>query len=206
MPEAAVELIKDIELARGASNGSKKSWDALVDAYAPLVRGAVADYLRSLVGKPSEKEIGALTIEIFKSLTADGFAKLREYRGEASLGTFIAVLATARVQEYVRQEHEKTRFSNICSDSTGTLWRRSEKEADLAARGMEPPFDEALAALHPLDAVIIRMFYHHSLEYEEISALLRMNMGSVTKAMQTARANLAEQLAARKRRIEEFLY
>ena len=206
MPETALDTAKDLELARGAAGGSKKSWDSLVDSYAPLVRGTVADYLGSLVEKPSEKEIGALALDFFKSLSADKFEKLEKYRGESSLGSYLAVLAAFFVHDYVKIEHEKTRFANICTDAGGTLWCRVAKEAAVADRGIEDVLEQALASLHPLEALVVRLFYFHALEYEEISALLHMNMGSVTKTVQTARANLAERLAARGRRIEEFLY
>jgi len=199
-------MTSDIELVRQVAGGSKKAWDGMVASYGGLVRSVVADFLSSLVGTPSEQEVGEITFNIFESLVSEKFAFFKTFPEKASLPPMLAVYTVKRVQAYLRSERKSGRFQGISDDSVSSIWSRSEKEEEIEKKGLAPDFEEAMSGLDPEEAVVIRLFYFHEMEYEDISSLLRMNIGSITRTLKGGRSRLSKRLSASGHKIDEFLY
>lgn len=199
-------MTTDVELARQVAGGSKKAWDDLAASYGGLVRSVVNDYFAALVGTPSKQEVGELTFKVFESLAEDDFRFFRNIPEGASLPPLLAAETVKRVQAYLRSERKSGRFQGISDDSVSAIWSRSDKEEELEQKGLAPDLEEAMEGLEPLEAAVIRLFYFHELEYEDIASLLKINIGSITRTLQNGRSRLSGRLQAKGKKIDDFLY
>lgn len=200
----ALEL--DAELARAVSTGDKIAWDRFVTMYGGLVRSVVSDYLGCLIAKPSAADVHAITKSLFKDVAADKFAMLTRFESGSTLDTFLAIAAAHRVQEYIRIEQEKGRYTSLSTDQNNVLWCSNEKETTIKDKGLAAPVEEALASIEPDEAIVFRLFYFHEVEYEDIGAVLHMNIASVTRTLKNARDKVSKKLADAGRSIDEILY
>lgn len=91
----------DRELLEQCFSGSELAWRMFCDRYLGLVVQVVAHTTRSF-GQSAGQSTGAaqdvtrrdaLVVETFNALLEKDFAVLRRFRGESSLGTYIAVVA-----------------------------------------------------------------------------------------------------------------
>lgn len=95
----------DRELLEQCFSGSELAWRMFCDRYLGLVVQVVAHTTRSFgqsAGQSAGQSTGAaqdvtrrdaLVVETFNALLEKDFAVLRRFRGESSLGTYIAVVA-----------------------------------------------------------------------------------------------------------------
>lgn len=94
--EAAIE--SDQKLVHAILDGSLTAWHEFIDRYSGLIFGIIR---RRLVME-DEDEIRSIYVDILKSLY-DG--RLKMYRGEARLSTWLTVYTRSRVFDFFRQRY-----------------------------------------------------------------------------------------------------
>jgi RNA polymerase sigma factor (sigma-70 family) len=88
---------QDLDLVRAIMSGSVESWHAFVDRYS----GLVFSVLRQQLFVEDEDEIQNVYVDILEDLYEN---KLREYRGKASLATWLVLVTRGRAVDYLRKK------------------------------------------------------------------------------------------------------
>ena len=168
----------NLDLARRCIDGDEDAWRGLYAACAPGLLGRMVRFLQRR-GRPSPQQDEAEEIlgQVFSSLVENGFALLRSFRGESSLGGWLAVVAVRRAQNYLRTEaREHARRPRAAGPG------RDREESPLDALERDEAMGllrEASEKLPPRDRLILHLHFIESLSYGEIASRLRVSANSV---------------------------
>ncbi len=181
----------DDDLLKRCLSRQPGSWNDFVDRYLSLIYHAIhfTAHLRSARLMPEDVE--DIAAEVLVQLVADNYKALREFKREASLSTYLTVIARRICV------HELTRRQAVRDEIRKGVTHRPEEESDdsaAAAKGMEK-LDEVDALLRRLSGQqreIVRLYYLESRTYEEISTELNVPVNTIGSILTRARAKLRE--------------
>ena len=181
----------DADLLKRCLSKQPGSWNDFVDRYLSLIYHAIhfSAHLRS--AKLSPEDVEDIAAEVLVQLVADNSKALREFKGEASLSTYLTVIARRICV------HELTRRQAVRDEIRKGVIRAPDEETDdsaAAAKGMEK-LDEVDALLRRLSGKqreIVRLYYLESRTYEEISTELNVPVNTIGSILTRARAKLRE--------------
>ena len=181
----------DKDLLKRCLSRQPGSWNDFIDRYLALFYHAThfTAHLRS--AKLAPEDVEDLVAEILVQIVADNYRVLRDFKGTASLATYLTVIARricvhelARrqtVREQIRKGESRV-LDDILDDSLA------------AQKGLEK-LDEVEALLRKLggkDREIVRQFYLEGRTYEEISTELNIPVNTIGSVLSRARAKLRE--------------
>ncbi len=181
----------DADLLKRCLSKQPGSWNDFVDRYLSLIYHAIhfSAHLRS--AKLSPEDVEDIAAEVLVQLVADNAKALREFKGEASLSTYLTVIARRICV------HELTRRQAVRDEIRKGVSRAPDEDTDdsaAAAKGMEK-LDEVDALLRRLSGKqreIVRLYYLESRTYEEISTELNVPVNTIGSILARARAKLRE--------------
>ena len=181
----------DADLLKRCLSKQPGSWNDFVDRYLSLIYHAIhfSAHLRS--AKLSPEDVEDIAAEVLVQLVADNSKALREFKGEASLSTYLTVIARRICV------HELTRRQAVRDEIRKGVTRAPDEDTDdsaAAAKGMEK-LDEVDALLRRLSGKqreIVRLYYLESRTYEEISTELNVPVNTIGSILTRARAKLRE--------------
>ena len=180
----------DRALLQRCLNHEPGAWNDFVDRYLGLIYHVIRHtaHLRSVPLSPEDTE--DVAAEILLQLVANDYAIFRQFRGHASLATYLTVIARRTcIQELVRR--------------TGGQEAQARPEVHRAANREEQP--RALQGLENLEEVqrllrklparerqVVRLFYFEGRTYEEISTALHIPVNSIGPILSRARQKLRQ--------------
>ena len=181
----------DADLLKRCLSKQPGSWNDFVDRYLSLIYHAIhfSAHLRS--AKLSPEDVEDIAAEVLVQLVADNYRALREFKREASLSTYLTVIARRICV------HELTRRQAVRDEIRKGVTRAPDEDTDdsaAAAKGMEK-LDEVDALLRRLSGKqreIVRLYYLESRTYEEISTELNVPVNTIGSILTRARAKLRE--------------
>ena len=181
----------DDDLLKRCLTKQPGSWNDFVDRYLSLIYHAIhfTAHLRS--SRLSPEDVEDIAAEVLVQLVADNAKALREFKREASLSTYLTVIARRICV------HELTRRQAVRDEIRKGVAHRHEEDTDdsaAAAKGMEK-LDEVEALLRRLSGQqreIVRLYYLESRSYEEISTELNVPVNTIGSILTRARAKLRE--------------
>jgi RNA polymerase sigma-70 factor (ECF subfamily) len=175
--------LEDQELMEKAKNGDKAAFSMLVRKYEQTVAGVVIGMLGP--GGDAEDVGQHVFIRFYKALN--------EYRGEASLGTYLTRIAiNLSLNELKRQQRRKMFFFNPTSDShefdikDEQEWQDeydTKQAVQLALQQLDPKFRSV---------VVLRMLQGYSTK--ETAQILKLPVGTVLSRLNRAQDKLKELL------------
>ena len=188
----APESCADCALIQRLLGGEAAAWEAFVDRYAGLVRRRVRDVAEAFGRSGDWSTVDDVTAEVFASLLARDAAALRAFRGQSSLSTYLAVIATriARrmIARVLRGAHTQTGSfeeiepAQLRADPQSLLIGREEKEELLALVDRLPERQREL----------IVAFYREEQTYAEISTRFDIPIGSIGTTLRRAESKLRQ--------------
>ena len=181
----------DRALLQRCLNHEPGAWNDFVDRYLGLIYHVIRHtaHLRSVPLSPEDTE--DVAAEILLQLVANDYAVFRQFRGHASLATYLTVIARRTcIQELVRR--------------TGGQEAQARPEVHRAAANREEQ-PKALQGLENLEEVqrllrklparerqVVRLFYFEGRTYEEISTALHIPVNSIGPILSRARQKLRQ--------------
>jgi RNA polymerase sigma factor (sigma-70 family) len=179
----------DLDLVARLVEGDPPAWERFEREHAP---GALAA-IRAAAGPGDSGLVDDAFAELLKDLVAAGCRALRGFRGEASLGTWLAVLGR-RVLGRLRSERAREQSSRRLAAAESARAHASPSAAsaaspaDAAVRREEAAALElALASLAPRDRLVLALFYEQGLGHREIARLTGIGETSVSQVLARAR-------------------
>ena len=158
----------DRTLLKRCLNKDPGSWNDFVDRFLSLIYHVIGytAHLRSVRLAPEDVE--DIAAEVLLKIVANNFKVLREFRGEASLATYLTVVARRIcIQELVRRQNVKDAIKR----GESRLPEVEPDDAPAAVKGMErlEEVEKLLRRLSGREREIVRLYYLEGRTYEEIS-------------------------------------
>lgn len=178
----------DRDLLRRCLAKDAGSWNDFVDRFLSLIYHVIGytAHLRSVRISPEDKE--DIAAEVLLKIVEKDFHILREFRGHASLATYLTVIAR-RIAMREMARRQKVKESIARGDS-----RFHEPEIDdpVAAKSMErlEEVEKLLRRLSGREREIVRLYYMEGRTYEEISISTDVPVNTIGAVLSRARKKL----------------
>lgn len=167
------------------------SWNDFVDRYLSLIYHVIGytAHLRSVRVAPEDLE--DVAAEVLLKLVNNNFKALREFRGHASLATYLTVIARRiAVQELARRQTIKDSIRR----GESRLAEVEPDDAPAAVKGIErlEEVDALLKRLGGREREIVQLYYLEGRTYEEISTATDVPVNTIGAVLSRARKKLRE--------------
>src|SRR5207248_2709106 len=168
----------DRTLIQRCLNHQPGAWNDFVDRYLGLIYHVVhhTAYLRSTPLRPEDTE--DLAAEILLQIVANDYAALRQFRGQSSLATYLAVIAR-RICAHELSRRKATR------ETAGAADREDRPKAEIGLENLEE-VERLLRKLPTREREVVRLFYLEGRTYEEISAELGIPVNTIGPVLSRA--------------------
>jgi RNA polymerase sigma-70 factor (ECF subfamily) len=167
------------------------AWNDFVDRYLSLIYHAIHHTAHLRSARLTPEDVEDIAAEVLVQLITNEYKALKEFRGSASLSTYLTVIARRIcVHEITRRQQVREAIRKGESKAVAV----DEADDPAAAKAMEKLEDvEALLRrLKGKEQQIVRLFYMEGHTYEEISTELDIPVNSIGAVLSRARAKLRE--------------
>lgn len=175
----------DRDLLQRCLRRERGSWNDFVDRYLGLVYHTIhhTAYLRSVPLQPEDVEDAAA--EVLLEIIADDYAALRQFRGQASLATYLTVIARRvavhSLNKRAARPERQTRDGRADRIDNRKLPGGLESVEEVA---------KFIKRLPTRERRVVRLFYLEGRSYEEISTALHLPVNSIGPVLSRARKML----------------
>jgi RNA polymerase sigma-70 factor (ECF subfamily) len=178
----------DRDLLRRCLAHQPGAWNDFVDRFLGLIYHVIhhTSHLRSAPLKPEDVE--DLAAEVLLQIVANDYAVLRQFRGNASLATYLTVIARRIcVHELARRASARE-----VQPANATEMAEQEAEEPHRAAGLErlEEVEKLLGRLPAREREVVRLHYIEGRTYEEIATELNIPVNSIGPILSRARKKL----------------
>lgn len=183
MPLSAI----DRQLLERCLRHDAGAWNDFVDRYMGLIYHVIhhVSHARSVVLKPDDVE--DLAAEIFLEIVDDDYRLLRNFRREAALPTYLAVVARRICVKELIKRHREAELGHVTA-SRAVVGEEDSDNIEPIASAEE--VDRMLADLPEREAQVVRLYHLQYLNYRQISKQLNIPENSVGPILANARKRL----------------
>ncbi|MCA9135932.1 MAG: sigma-70 family RNA polymerase sigma factor [Planctomycetales bacterium] len=182
----------ETELIDGLLGGSSRAWEVLIDRYGGLVRSRVIDVACLFGRKGDWSTIDDVTAEVFASLLARDAAALRCFRGQSSLATYLAVIATRVARRMVAKIVRETLVQPESLDDLDARTHQTGPESMLIGREERERLLVMVDRLPKRQRELVVAFYREEQTYAEISHRFDIPIGSIGTTLRRAEERLRQ--------------
>jgi RNA polymerase sigma-70 factor, ECF subfamily len=167
------------------------SWNDFVDRYLSLIYHVIQHTAHLRSARPNPEDIEDIAAEVLLQIVADDYKVLRQFKGVASLATYLTVIARRiTIHELNRRQtvREQLRKGDV-SEAPDLA-----DESLAAQKGLESleEVEHLLRKLKGRDREVVRLFYLEGRTYEEISTELNIPVNTIGALLTRARQKLRE--------------
>jgi RNA polymerase sigma-70 factor (ECF subfamily) len=183
---------RDLRLARGACAGEEAAWSELVDELGPRIYAIALHFVHDRTRAED------LTQDVFMKLHQN----LHKYNGKVPLAGWTLRVARNLCIDHYRRHRIETASTLSSPEILEQVAARDNPARHAQQRQLLAQADEALAAMDPQVALIIRLRDLEGLTYEEIATLTGLRLGTVKSKLHRGRKELFATLRVKWRRDE----
>lgn len=178
----------DRNLLKQCLNQKPGAWQDFVDRYIGLFVHVIQHTAHARSAPLATDDVDDLCSEVFMTLLTDDFAVLRNFRGESSLATYLAVIARRVVVREITQRRRARALGHVDAHQAALDEAHAKSEIPRIENA-----DEVAVMLNGLsksDAAIVRQFHLEGRSYREISSSLGIPENTIGPTLSRARAQL----------------
>ncbi|MBL8863984.1 MAG: sigma-70 family RNA polymerase sigma factor [Planctomycetia bacterium] len=167
------------------------AWNDFVDRYLSLIYHVIGYTAHLRSAKVNAEDVEDIAAEVLLQIVADDYKVLRQFRGNASLSTYLTVIArricvhelTRRqaVREAIRKG--EARVDDVPDSAEGSI-------AEIKSLERLDEVDRLLRKLSGKEREIVRLFYLEGRTYEEISTETGVPVNTIGAVLSRAREKL----------------
>ena len=162
-----------------------RAWEDFVDRFLGLVLHVIKHTAQARGIRLSPQDRDDLCAEVFLHILKDDFAILRHFRGQASLATYLTVVARRIiVRRLLAMQSQSTLSKHLPSEPAAST---PLPETRLANR---EEAQRLLSQLDGMEAEVVRLFHLEGKSYHEISQATGIPENSIGPILSRARAKL----------------
>jgi RNA polymerase sigma-70 factor, ECF subfamily len=177
----------DRALLQRCFNKQPGAWNDFVDRFLGLIYHVVSHtaHLRSMPLRPEDTE--DLAAEILLQIVSGDYAVLRQFKGNSSLATYLAVIAR---RICVHELARRTAAQEVRSrDGRPAPEPEEPPKAEIGLESLEE-VEKILGKLPHRDREVVRLYYLEGRSYEEISTELGIPVNTIGPILSRARKRL----------------
>lgn len=182
----------DLRLVRKLLTQQKKAWHEFVQRFQDLVYARVHQTLERARVQYDRSDVEDIFAEVFSSLLANDARSLRNFRGESSLATWLAVVTQRvcnrqirKLQRQPAQPHDSRPLADLVVEP-----RAADQLNDLIQKEDVNRLKSKMRKLETNDQEILDLYFFEELGYGEISQRMGISINSVGPKLQRARERL----------------
>jgi RNA polymerase sigma-70 factor (ECF subfamily) len=182
--------VNEQELIARCISGQDDAWRDLLLAYDPVLRHLARLYLRSLNAPGDDTQVEEIRSGVLEMLVAHDARILRTFKWQCSFETWLRVIIRTVCVRSVRRKKIDPRELRSPEAPVAPLDRLLSEERSRAVR-------DALNALPERERTVLSMFFVDGKSYREISAVLRIPMGTIATLLARTRQRLRDLLESK---------
>lgn len=161
-----------------------KAWEDFVDRYTGLVLHVInhCAQSRSLMLSNADRE--DLAAEILLTVIRDDYRVLRDFRGQASLSTYLTVIARRVAVAQLLKQNQAVPLDAMPAEEAAKADRFEQRITD------QEEVQRLIGQLEDSEASVVRMYHLEGKTYQEISRTTGMPTNSVGPLLSRAREKL----------------
>lgn len=183
-PQATVDVVEDSGLIRRLSAGDEEALGTIMDRYG----GALLHFAHRMVGDLQLAE------EIYQDTLMKAWQQAGTFRVDGHLKAWLFRVARNHAIDYMRKKRVLVDEYTTCAETVATTFR-PEREAERSWLCAE--IFDVIDSLPPAYREVIDLRFFHHLCYQEISAALRIPLGTVKSRINYALTRLSKLLRER---------
>lgn len=176
----------DRELLDRCLSGKTRAWEDFVDRFLGLVIHVINHTAQSRGFKVSPQDVEDLAADVFLALVINDFAVLRRFKGEASLATYLTVVARRVV---VRELLKRKPGQELGDQDEHADAGQSSAEQRIMDRD---EVERLLDGLEGTEAEVVRLYHLEGKSYHEISTALQIPENSIGPTLTRARTKMRQ--------------
>jgi RNA polymerase sigma-70 factor (ECF subfamily) len=175
----------DRELLQRCLTHKAGAWNDFVDRFLGLIYHVISHtaHLRSTPLRPEDTE--DLAAEILLQIISSDYAVLRQFKGNSSLATYLAVIAR---RICVHELARRTAAQEV-QHREGAAEPEEPPKAEIGLESLEE-VEKILGKLPSRDREVVRLYYLEGRSYEEISTELNIPVNTIGPILSRARKKL----------------
>jgi RNA polymerase sigma-70 factor (ECF subfamily) len=163
------------DLIRNIIRGDKEAFDLLVKEYSSLVTSTIYKVFYKYSFNAKKEDVEDLHNALFLSLMENEFKKLRQFKGISSLSSYIYVITTRFVVDFLRKQKKHV---SIDCDETSLLVKDNgvlpDKAIELTEE--EKTVKKIIKTLPPSDQLLLRLVFEKELSPNEVTKIMKISM------------------------------
>jgi RNA polymerase sigma-70 factor, ECF subfamily len=181
----------DRELLQRCLQKQTGAWNDFVDRYLSLLYHVIGYTAHLRSAKVNAEDVEDIAAEVLLQIVADDYKVLRQFRGTASLSTYLTVIARRIcVHELTRRQSVRdairkgeARVDDVPDSNEGSM-------AEIKSLERLDEVDRLLRKLSGKEREIVRLFYLEGRAYEEISTDTGVPVNTIGTVLSRAREKL----------------
>ena len=170
------------------------AWEDFVDRFIGVIVHVIRHTAHARSVPISPDDLDDLCSEVFVELLKDDFAVLRNFRGEASLSTYLTVITRRIVVKEIARRRKSEALGHVTAHQAAVESSGNGSRSSLVDQQDE--VQALMRQLSPEDAQVVEMFYLKGLSYKRIAIELNIAENSIGPILSRAREKLKQQRVA----------
>ncbi len=173
----------DKDLLKRCLEKAPRAWESFADRFSGLIYGVVKWSAEKRGIRISEADISDYVADVFLEIIRDDFAVLRRFRANASLHTYLTVIARRIVVRQLASSHlvSSDLDESDFADQSNVREKFTETREEIQL---------LLSRLDETPRKLVELFYLEEKSYEEISQTLGLPINSIGPTLARARAKM----------------
>ncbi|MGQ0634205.1 MAG: RNA polymerase sigma factor [Planctomycetaceae bacterium] len=182
----------DRDLLKRCLAGDPGSWNDFVDRFLGLFIHVVNHSAHARSVRLALEDVDDLCAEVFVTLCDRDFAVLRQFRGNCSLATYLAVVARRVIVREMARRRMAEALGHVQAHQ-GVVEQAGGERREVERIDDRDEVQRMLQGLPEAEARVVREFHLHGRTYREIAALLGIPENSIGPTLSRARSRLKRQ-------------
>lgn len=192
--------IPEKQLLARCIRGDKEGWNLFVLRFSRLIRHSLHQTLRQKNPPVQPEALDDLHQEVFYSLMADDYRKLRQFRGKngCSLASWIRMIAVRKAIDHLRKKRPTISIEGDLSTSEHSYeypdGKPNPEEKTIKSEELQIVI-QIIQRLSPRHQFFIELFYRRGLSIEEISQIMKLDPNGVYQLRHRIKERIREILS-----------
>jgi RNA polymerase sigma-70 factor (ECF subfamily) len=179
----------DRNLLERCLHGKPRAWEDFVDRFLGLVIHVVNHTAQARSVRLTPEDRDDFCAEVFLAVIRRDFALLRNFRGQSSLATYLAVVARRIVVRQLLSRNSIARLGDGSAQHAAQVVPDPHPEAEQRLSNREE-VERLLDGLPEHEARVVRMFHLEGKTYQQISSALGLPENSIGPLLSRAREKM----------------